>query len=103
MHRSSAGLSAAKSQSRSDPKTQARPVGRRQLGQLAQRRRRAPMGGEKAEKLRDVARVGLHGLSRHAPLGAEIAQPARDFSLHIGGEQLSVMGAEVAGASFTLP
>ena len=63
----------------------------------------AQMGGEKAEKLRDVARVGLQGLSRHAPLGAEIAQPAGDFGWHIGGGNVRSWRHKVARASFTLP
>ena len=65
-------------------------IGGRKLGQSFQRWRPAQMPGEKAEELADVAPVGFQGLCRHAPLGAEIAEPAGDFGGHVGG------GCEVA-------
>ena len=44
------------------------------------------MFGQEGEELADVAPVGLQGLARHAPFGAEIVQPADDFGLNVGGE-----------------
>ena len=44
------------------------------------------MFGEKAEELAGVARIGLERLWRHALLGAEIAEPARDFGGDVGGD-----------------
>jgi hypothetical protein len=37
------------------------------------------MPGEKAEKLRDIAPIGIERLVGHPPLGVEIAEPAADF------------------------
>ena len=39
----------------------------------------AEMGREKPEELADIAVIGLDGLRRHAPFGAEMAQPAFDL------------------------
>ena len=47
--------------------------------------RAAQMLGEKSEELADVAPIGLQRLGRHAPLGAEIAEPAGDFGGDVGG------------------
>jgi hypothetical protein len=37
------------------------------------------MLGQETEKLPDVALIGVERLARHAPLAAEMAQPARDL------------------------
>ena len=55
------------------------------LAKRFERRRAAQMPGQKIEELADVAPIGFQRLRRHAPLGAEIAEPAADFGGHVGG------------------
>jgi hypothetical protein len=43
------------------------------------------MGREKAEELADVALIGLDGLRRHPPFGAEMGEPIDDFAGGLGG------------------
>jgi hypothetical protein len=60
------------------------------------------MLGEEIEELADVAGVGLQRFRRHAPLGAEIAQPAADFGCDVGGGK-GVHGGQSVTVFFTLP
>jgi hypothetical protein len=61
-------------------------IRRRQRGKLLERRRSAEMLGEKAEELQHIALIGLDSLRRHAPLGAEMQEPARDLGGDFGGD-----------------
>ncbi len=61
------------------------------------------MLGEEIEELADVARIGFQRFRRHAPLGAEIAEPAGDFGGHVGGGERLLMARESVTAFFTLP
>ena len=63
-------------------------VGRRERGELFERRRAAEVFGEEGEKLQHVAPVGFERLRRHAPLGAEIRQPAFDLRRDFGGDEI---------------
>ena len=60
---------------------------RREPGQFGQRRLAAEMLRQKSQELPDVALVGLDGLGRHPPLGAEMAEPARHLGRHVAGDE----------------
>ena len=57
---------------------------RGELGQLLERRRAAEMLGQKSEKLRNIARIGVERFRRHPPLMAQIREPASDLDRDIG-------------------
>jgi hypothetical protein len=49
-----------------------------------QRRRLAQMLGQEREEPPDVAPVGVDGERRHAPLGAQMGEPAHQLRRHVG-------------------
>ena len=77
---------------------------RRQLGERAQRRRAAEMLGQESEELAHVAPVGFDRLGRHAPLAAEMPEPARDLGRDIGrGKGSSGLLVGLAGHEVIVP
>ena len=58
---------------------------------------------QKCEKLRYVAPIGFERFGRHAPLVAEIAQPAGNFGGNVGLGLEFAHGGKSGTASFTLP
>ena len=60
-------------------------VARREIPQHREGDPAAEMGREKAEELADVALIGLDGLRRHPPFGAEMGEPIDDFAGGLGG------------------
>ena len=58
----------------------ARTSARREPPQRRERDAAAQMFGEEGQELPGVAVVGLDGLRRHAPLGAEMSEPARQLA-----------------------
>ena len=65
--------------------------------ELRERWRAAEVLGEEAEELQHIAPVGLDRLRRHAPLGAEIGEPAVDL-----GRDLGAMNCDSLSASCPL-
>ena len=43
------------------------------------------MTGQKRKELPDIAGIGVERFPRHAPLAAEIIEPAPDFGVHVTG------------------
>src|SRR5258706_5950670 len=50
------------------------------------------MHGKKVEELPNIALIGIDGLGRHPPLGAEIREPMADFCGDFGHRERQVGG-----------
>ena len=73
-------------------------VGRRQRGERLQRRRAAEMLGQEAQELPHVAPIGFERLWRHAPLGAEMAEPALDLGRDLGRDEVRLGSCDLGRA-----
>ena len=74
-------------------------IRRGDVAQAGESRPSAEMHGKKVQELPNIALIGVDGLLRHPPLGAEMGEPMADFGGDFGRHERQV-GSGIRSRTF---